>query len=113
MIIVYSMTSAFGNAGKALAIIILVLQITATAGIFPLEILPPFFQAIHPYLPLTYAVGALREVVAGVIWSTYWYNILYLTIFPIVAFVLTLLIKEKVDKRAQWTEEKLKESGLF
>ncbi len=113
MIIVYSMTSAFGNAGKALAIIILVLQITGTAGIFPLEILPPFFQAIHPYLPLTYAVGALREVVAGVIWSTYWYNMLYLTIFPIVAFILTLLIKEKVDKRAQWTEEKLKESGLF
>ncbi|MGB9978227.1 YhgE/Pip family protein [Methanobacterium sp.] len=113
MIIVYSMTSAFGNAGKALAIIILVLQITATAGIFPLEILPPFFQAIHPYLPLTYAVGALREVIAGVIWGTYWYNILYLTIFPIVAFILTLLIKEKVDKRAQWTEEKLKESGLF
>ena len=113
MIIVYSMTSAFGNAGKALAIIILVLQITATAGIFPLEILPPFFQAIHPYLPLTYAVGALREVVAGVIWSTYWYNILYLTIFPVLAFVLTLLIKEKIDKRAQWTEEKLKESGLF
>ncbi|MEN6293672.1 MAG: YhgE/Pip domain-containing protein, partial [Methanobacterium sp.] len=113
MIIVYSMTSAFGNAGKALAIIILVLQITATAGIFPLEILPPFFQMIHPYLPLTYGVGALREVVAGVIWSTYWYNIIYLTVFPILAFVLTLLIKEKVDKRAQWTEEKLKESGLF
>lgn len=113
MIIVYSMTSAFGNAGKALAIIILVLQITATAGIFPLEILPPFFQAIHPFLPLTYAVGALREVVAGVIWSAYWQNILYMTIFPILAFILTLLIKEKVDKRAQWTEEKLKESGLF
>ncbi len=113
MIIVYSMTSAFGNAGKALAIIILVLQITGTAGIFPLEILPQFFQTIHPYLPLTYAVGALREVVAGVIWSTYWYNILYMTIFPVVAFILTLLIKEKVDKRAQWTEEKLKESGLF
>lgn len=113
MIIVYSLTSAFGNAGKAIAIIILVLQITATAGIFPLEILPPFFQAIHPYLPLTYAVGALREVVAGVLWSTYWYNILALAIFPALAFVLTLLIKEKVDKRAQWTEEKLKDSGLF
>jgi putative membrane protein len=113
MIIVYSLTSAFGNAGKAMAIIILVLQITATAGIFPLEILPPFFQAIHPYLPLTYAVGALREVVGGVLWNTYWYNIGAMTIFPVVAFILTLLIKEKLDKRAQWTEEKLKESGLF
>ncbi|MDP3624584.1 MAG: YhgE/Pip domain-containing protein, partial [Methanobacteriaceae archaeon] len=51
MIVVYSLTSAFGNAGKAMVVVILVLQITATGGIFPVEILPPFFQAINPYLP--------------------------------------------------------------
>jgi putative membrane protein len=113
MVIIYSMTSAVGNAGKALAIIILVFQITGTAGIFPLELLPSFFQAIHPYLPLTYAVGALREVVGGVLWSSFWYNIILLTIFPVGAFILTILIKEKMDKRAQWMEEKLEESGLF
>lgn len=113
MVVVYSLTSALGNAGKAIAIIILVLQITATGGIFPVEILPPFFQAIHPYLPLTYAVGALREVVAGVLWSSYWYNIALLALFPITAFLLTLLVKEKMDKRAQWTEDHLKRSGLF
>lgn len=113
MIVVYSLTSAFGNAGKAIAIVILVLQITATGGIFPVEILPPFFQSIHPYLPLTYAVGALREVVGGVIWNTYWYNMVMLVLFPIAAFLLTLLIKEKVDKRAMWMEDKLKDSGLF
>jgi putative membrane protein len=113
MVVVYSMTSAFGNAGKALAIIILVLQITATGGTFPVELLPSFFQAIHPYLPLTYAIGALREVVAGVLWSNFLYCIGVLAIFPVVSFVLTLIIKEKVDKRAQWTESKLKDSGLF
>jgi putative membrane protein len=113
MIIVYSLTSAFGNAGKAMAIIILVLQITATGGIFPVEILPPFFQTIHPFLPLSYAVGALREVIAGVLWSSYWHNIVILALFPALTFGLTLLIKEKMDKRAQWTEDKLKESGLF
>jgi putative membrane protein len=113
MIIVYSLTSAFGNAGKALAIITLVLQITATGGIFPVQILPPFFQAINPYLPLTYAVGALREVVAGVLWNNYWYNMVLLAVFPASIFVLTLLIKEKMDKGAQWTEERLRRSGLF
>ncbi|MCE7698295.1 MAG: YhgE/Pip domain-containing protein, partial [Methanobacterium paludis] len=113
MLIIYSMTSAIGNGGKALAIIILVLQITGTAGIFPLELLPSFFQAIHPYLPLTYAMGALREIVGGVLWSSFWYNIGLLTVFPAVTFVLTFLIKEKMDKRAQWMEEKLEESGLF
>ncbi|MDO8869748.1 MAG: YhgE/Pip domain-containing protein [Methanobacteriaceae archaeon] len=113
MIVVYSLTSAFGNAGKAMVVVILVLQITATGGIFPVEILPPFFQAINPYLPLTYSIGALREVVAGVIWSTYWYNMIALALFPVLTFVLTLLIKEKMDKRAQLLEEKLKKSGLF
>ncbi|NYB52203.1 MAG: YhgE/Pip domain-containing protein [Methanobacteriaceae archaeon] len=113
MIVVYSLTSAFGNAGKALSIILLVLQITATGGTFPVELLPPFFQNIHPYLPLTYAIGALREVVAGVLWNNFWYCIGILAVFPLVTFVFTLLIKEKMDKRAQWTEDKLKESGLF
>ena len=113
MIIVYSMTSTLGNAGKSLAIIILVLQITATAGIYPVQLLPPFFQAIHPYLPLTYAIGALREVIGGVLWSSYWYNILILAIFPALTFVITLIIKEKLNKRAQWSEKKLEDSGLF
>lgn len=113
MMVVYSLASAFGNAGKAMAIIILVLQITATGGVFPSELLPSFFQTINPYLPLTYAVDALREVIAGVLWSNFWRCMGVLAIFPVVSFVLTLIIKEKIDKRAQWTEEKLKESGLF
>ena len=113
MIIVYSLTSVLGNAGKSLAIIILVFQITATGGTFPVQILPPFFQSIHPYLPLTYAIGALREVIGGVLWSSYWYNILLLAIFPAVTFVVTLIIKEKLNRRAQWTEKKLEDSGLF
>jgi putative membrane protein len=113
MIIVYSMTSTLGNAGKVLAIIFLVLQITATGGIFPLQVLPSSFQAIHPYLPITYSVGALREVVAGVIWSSYWFNIAILIVFTLLFFIASLIIKEKMNKRAHAMEDKLKESGLF
>jgi putative membrane protein len=113
MIIVYSMTSTLGNAGKSLAIVILVFQITATGGIFPLQVLPSTFQAIHPYLPVSYGVGALREIVGGVIWSTYLYNIVILGIFTLAFFVVSLIIKEKMNKRAHLMEDKLKESGLF
>jgi putative membrane protein len=113
MIIVYSLVSAIGNAGKSLAIVILVLQITATGGTFPVQILPPFFQAIHPYLPLTYAIGALREVIGGIIWSSYWYNMLILGLFAVITLVVTIIIKEKLNKRAQWTEKRLEDSGLF
>ena len=113
MVVVYSLTSTLGNAGKSLAIVILVLQITATGGTFPVQILPPFFQAIHPFLPLTYAIGALREVIGGVLWGSYWKDIIILALFPALTFVITLIIKEKLNKRAQWSEKKLKDSGLF
>ena len=113
MVVVYSLTSTLGNAGKSLAIVILVLQITATGGTFPVQILPPFFQAIHPFLPLTYAIGALREVIGGVLWGSYWKDIIILALFPSLTFVVTLIIKEKLNKRAQWSEKKLKDSGLF
>jgi putative membrane protein len=113
MVVVYSLTSTLGNAGKSLAIVILVLQITATGGTFPVQILPPFFQAIHPFLPLTYAIGALREVIGGVLWGSYWKDIIILVLFPALTFVVTLIIKEKLNKRAQWSEKKLKDSGLF
>lgn len=113
MVVVYSLTSTLGNAGKSLAIVILVLQITATGGTFPVQILPPFFQAIHPFLPLTYAIGALREVIGGVLWGSYWKDIIILALFPSLTFVVTLIIKEKLNKRAQWSEKKLKDNGLF
>ena len=113
MVIAYSLTSIFGNMGKALVIILLVLQIMTTGGTFPVNLIPSTFQNLAPYLPMGYAIGALREVMAGVLWNSYWYNILVLAIFPTVIFVLTILIKERFSKPAEWTEEKLKKSGLF
>lgn len=113
MIIVYSLTSAFGNAGKLLSVILLVVQITAAGGTFPVELLSSFSQAINPYIPLTYAIDLLREVIAGVSWSNYWYCLGILVLFPIFTFLLTLLVKGKLDGRAESAEEKLKESGLF
>src|SRR5699024_9189716 len=61
--IVYTLVSLFGNVGKALAIVIMVLQIAGGGGTFPIQVTPKFFQAIHPFLPFTYAVDALREAV--------------------------------------------------
>lgn len=113
MVIIYSLTSAFGNTGKAIAVIILVLQITASGGVFSVELMSSFYQNIHSFLPVTYAVSALREVVAGILWSNYLYSIFILALFSLIVFVLTFLVKERANKRSQWMEEKLKDSGLF
>ena len=61
MTIVYTLVSIFGNIGKGLAIILLVLQLSSSGGTFPIDVTPPFFQAIHPFLPFTYAINLLRR----------------------------------------------------
>ncbi|MDI6691928.1 MAG: YhgE/Pip domain-containing protein [Anaerosomatales bacterium] len=59
------LSAAFGPVGKFLSIVLLMLQLTSSAGTFPLETVPPFFQAINPYLPMTYVVAGLREAISG------------------------------------------------
>lgn len=111
MIILYSVVSIFGSLGKIIAVLMLILQITASGGVYPAELQFNFFQTIQPYLPMTYSIKALREVVAGVLWNSYWYNLGILFIFTSVALVLALLVTGKI-KDSQDLEEKLKNSGL-
>ncbi|MSE24834.1 YhgE/Pip domain-containing protein, partial [Lactobacillus curvatus] len=76
--IVYTLVSLFGNVGKALAMVMMVLQIAGGGGTFPIQVTPKFFQAIHPFLPFTYAVDALREAVGGVVPEILIYNLMFL-----------------------------------
>jgi putative membrane protein len=111
MIIMYSIVSIFGSLGKVIAVLLLILQIASSGGIYPAELQFTFFQVIQPYLPMTYAIRALREVVAGVLWNSYWYNLGILFISTSMILVLALLITGKI-KNSQDLEEKLKDSGL-
>ncbi|WP_096186659.1 YhgE/Pip domain-containing protein [Evansella halocellulosilytica] len=112
MTIVYTLASLLGNIGKALAIVLLVLQLSGAGGTFPIEVAPPFFQAINPYLPFTYAINLLREAVGGVIPSLAWINIFVLLGFWLVAIALGLLLKAKLSARIEETAEKSKSSRL-
>lgn len=113
MTIVYSLVSVFGNVGKAIALIILVFQISGTNGIYPIEIMSSLFQGLMPYLPMTYGILLLKDAVFGIIWSSFTRNLICLLIFPLVTIALSIIIKEKLDKRSRYFEEKLSESNLF
>jgi len=63
--IIQCLISLFGDAGRLLGIVLLILQLTACAGTFPLEIVPKFFKVINPYMPFTYSVELLREVISA------------------------------------------------
>jgi len=99
--VVYTLVSVFGNVGKALAIVMLVLQIAGSGGTYPVELLPKFFQIINPFLPFTYAIEMMREAVGGIIWSTVWVDLIFLIgfwfVFILFGFFLKKLLSEKIE----------------
>ncbi|GED14941.1 YhgE/Pip domain-containing protein [Aneurinibacillus migulanus] len=113
MTIVYTFVSVFGNMGKALAIIMLVLQLSGSGGTFPIQVTPPFFQAIHPFLPFTYAIGLMREAVGGMLYDIVIKDIVFLLLFLGAALLLGLVLKEPLSKSTQRVAEKAKESKII
>ncbi|AJE11977.1 YhgE/Pip domain-containing protein [Clostridium botulinum] len=110
--IIYTLVSVFGNVGKALGVILLVLQISASGGTFPIEVTPRFFQRINPLLPFTYAVSGMREAVGGVIEGILLRDIIILLIYFTLSILLALLLKKKLEKVNKNFIKKFKESGL-
>ena len=113
MTLMYSFVSALGQVGKVLGILLLVFQISGTGGVYPIEIMNPIFQALYPYLPMTYAINILRESLLGLIWSNYISSFVVLLGIVIATVIVSLIIKEKADKLSHYFEDKLDESKLF
>ena len=61
--IIYTLTVSLGDIGKAVSVILLVVQVAGTGGTFPIEVAPSFFRAVYPLLPFTHSMAALRETV--------------------------------------------------
>ena len=113
MVFVYSLVSALGEIGKALAIILLVFQISGTGGIYPVEIMSHIFQALNPLLPMTYAITLIRESQLGLIWANYLPALAILLGILAATMIVMIIIKEKADDKAHYFEKSLEDSGLF
>ena len=113
MIFVYSVISAVGTVGKGIAVLLLVLQISTTGGIYPIEIMHSSFKGLYYYFPMTYAIKLMREAQLSVVWSNYWPPLITLLAIGLVTVIVSVAIKEKADKSSKYFEEKLKDSGLF
>ncbi|HHK5554133.1 phage infection protein [Bacillus anthracis] len=111
--IVYSLVSIFGNVGKSMAIILLVLQVAGSGGTFPIQMTPAFFQAIYPFLPFTYAISAIRETVGGMLWDIVTRDLLVLSAFVVVMIVAALLLKTPINKSSEKFVENAKGSKII
>ncbi|MCM2981803.1 YhgE/Pip domain-containing protein [Niallia circulans] len=113
MTIVYTLVSVFGNLGKGLAIIFLVLQLSGSGGTFPIQVAPPFFQKINPYLPFTHAINLLRETVGGMVKEKVLFSISMLIIFSVIALIIALFLKKPLANGTRKMTEKAKASEII
>src|SRR5690625_4792009 len=111
--IIYTFVSIFGDVGKALAIVMLVLQIAGSGGTYPVVLLPKFFQIISPLLPFTYAVDLMREAVGGIVWSSVIFDLIILALFGLIAILFGAVLKEPINKHTDKLVKKSQESGVF
>ena len=111
--IVYMLSTCFQHIGKGLCVIIMVMQIPGSAGLYPIEMLPSFFRFLHPLFPFTYGINALREIVAGFYGHTYLSCLAVLGAEALVAFAIGLALRPfLVNLNAMITRD-LASSGLF
>lgn len=89
-----------GDAGRLLGIVLLILQLTACAGTFPLELVPNIFKVLNPLMPFTYVVEALREVISATIidYSVIFKDVFILGIVLIVFLTISIVFKNAGEK---------------
>lgn len=92
MAIMQMIMAVFKIPGRIVAIVLLMLQITSSAGTFPVQMTPSFFRAVHPYLPMTYSILGLRQAMAGKNSGAIASSIGILVIFGIIAIAITSIV---------------------
>ncbi len=97
--LIQCLVTAFGDAGRFIAIITLIIQLTTSAGTFPLELIPKFLQPFNAWLPMTYSVSGLKAVVSSGDFNFMWQNIGMLMIFIVVLSLGTIASLTWMHKR--------------
>lgn len=85
---IYALSIAFKHIGKALGVLLVVLQIPGSSGTYPIEMMPDFFRALSPWLPFTYGINAMRESIAGFYGNYYVWNLGMLLLLLVLPSIL-------------------------
>ncbi|MGJ7910271.1 YhgE/Pip family protein [Neobacillus sp. LXY-1] len=85
------LVSALADVGRFVAIVILIFQLTTSAGTFPLELIPNFLQHFNAFLPMTYTVSGFKAVISSGDYSFMWENFMILLSFTLGFALLTIV----------------------
>lgn len=112
-LLIYALTISFGDIGKALAVVIMVIQIAGSGGTYPIELLPEVYRKIYIFFPFPYAINAMREAVAGCYGDTYRDNMLRLLIFAVAALAIGLFIRIPFMGINHYMEKRMEDTKLM
>ena len=110
---IYTLTVSFGDIGKAIAVVLLVMQVAGSCGTFPIEMSADFFQAVYPFLPFTHAINAMHAAMAGAYGMEFWIELGTLSLYLIPSLALGLVFRRPVIRANRWIIEKLEETKLM
>ena len=111
--IVYTLTVSFGDIGKAIAVVLLVMQVAGSGGTFPIETLPKFFQILYPFLPFPHAIDAMHAAMAGSYGNEYLLDMVYLALFLIPSLLLGLVLRKPVIRLNNWVSRNLESTKVM
>ena len=112
-LLIYSLAIAFGDVGKAVVVVIMVMQIAGSSGTFPIELLPEIYQKIYRFFPFPYAIDAMRECICGLYGDYYMTQLAFLLLFAAPALLIGLLVRRPFMGLNHFMEEKLEETELL
>lgn len=110
---IYTLTVSFGDIGKAVAVVLLVMQVAGSGGTFPIEMTADFFQDVYPFLPFTHAINAMHAAMAGAYGMEFWAELGILASYLLPSLALGLVFRRPVIRANQWIIEKLEETKLM
>ena len=112
-LLIYSLALSFGDVGKAVVVVVMVMQIAGSSGTFPIELLPEIYQKIYRFFPFPYAIDAMRECICGLYGDYYIRQIAFLLLFAAAALLIGLLVRRPFMGLNHFMEEKLEETELL
>lgn len=111
--IIYALASAFKHIGKALVVILVIVQIPGSSGMYPIEMMPDFFQRLHPLLPFTYGISAMRETIGGMYGMDYAINLGVLAVFLAVALFIGVKLRTLMLNLNLLFDKELERTGVM
>lgn len=112
-LLIYALVVAFSDVGKAIAVVLVVIQIAGSSGTYPIELLPEFFQNVYLFFPFPYAINALRECVAGLYEMDYVIYLLELSIFIVLALVIGIWIRKPFESLKRYMQKRMEDTEVL